>query len=179
MSAANDLRARSWRCVCLLAGLFAIGTCYADGPMPPPEPATFCSPSKMYCVDFISRQGGIAYQIGNGGKRRELWHVPGWQRVAFVSDDGRHLAACYSGQNLIPQDYSPDMVMISIFDQGRLTHEIRLNSMITDFGALHKTVSHYYWGSCKGLAPDGTLQVETVEHKALSIDLVTGQVREK
>ncbi len=162
-----------------VTALFAMTVCHADSPLPPPARSTVCSPSKMYCVDFVPNQGGVAFQIEKDGKRRELWRVSDWQRIAYVSDDGTHLAACYGGVNLIPQDYSPELVMVSIFEKGKLTHEIRLKDIISKFAALQKTVSHYDWGSCDGLSPNGMLRVNTIENNALSIDLTTGAVHKK
>ena len=134
--------------------------------------------SKLFCVDFIPGSGGSAYKIGKEGRKIELWRLVDWQRVAFLSNDGKHLAACHAGLNLIPTN-DPEQVMISLFNKGKLEHQIKLKALIGNLDALRKTVSHYDWGSCIGLRADGRLRVNTVEDKQLYIDLATGKISEK
>jgi hypothetical protein len=69
--------------------------------------------------------------------------------------------------------------MVSIYDKGRLKYEIHLNELISNLGAMQKTVSHFNWGSCIGLTEEGMLKIQTVEDRELTVDLASGKVHWK
>jgi hypothetical protein len=100
--------------------------------------------------------------------------MAGWFRLAALSDDGEILVAGYDGMNLLPLDYSPDLVVLTFYRRGAFIAEVTLDQVIDDFAALERTVSHYNWGYYLGFDQAGRYVIETVEGRRIAFDAATG-----
>ena len=159
----------------VMAGVLGLAVAaLADAPLPPPAEITRWSPNRRYCaVADPKRDAVVVYGVANG-QRTELWAVTPWQRSFDLADDGRHLAVCYSGLNLLPLDYKPEWTMLQFYDQARLVRKWSLRELVPDLGKLTRTASHYQWGQCVGFAADGQYQVRTADRGLLHFDAGTG-----
>jgi hypothetical protein len=107
--------------------------------------------------------------------------MPGWFRVAALSDDCEHLVTGFDGMNLLPLDFKHDLVMLSFYERGKLSRAVKLDELIRDFTKLRRTASHYYWGQYLGFGERNRLDeanryiVETVEGQRIAFDVATGQ----
>ena len=157
----------------------------ADTPLSPPSPRIECSPNGTVCIEMKPGSDGRVYRKSASGEQTRLWVMPGWHRAAFVSDDGRHLVKCYSGLNLVPVNYDPDMSLVEVWRQGALTHRLSLRTVVGDLSAVPRTSSHYAWGSCRGFESETrfVLAVDTYDAdgdliwRKLVLDVSSGQLR--
>jgi hypothetical protein len=103
------------------------------------------------------------------------WSVPGWHRSLFVADDGKHLVTQYDGLNLIPTDFTDDLVLLTFRREGRKIRDIRIRGFFPDHRILEHTVSHDHWGIVHGIDAQGRLKVERADGKIISFDVSTGK----
>lgn len=135
-----------------------------DAPLPPPSSQETESENKEITVVSSPSDGT---HILESSSRRELWSMPGWFRWLFVSDDGACVATGYGGLNLIPQDYSEDLVLVTFWQRGDRVGEVHVRDVYSDGAEPIRTVSHYHWGTIKGFSDDGTLVVQRADGKVL------------
>jgi hypothetical protein len=166
------LRQASLVALLLLAPLPAA----ADEPLAKPWPKTVCSANQAYCAVMDSASWTTDVRVGEAGP--VLWSLAGWFRLAALSDDGQTLVAGYDGMNLLPLDYSPDMVILTFYRRGAPVAEVTLDDVIDDFAALERTVSHYNWGHYLGFDEAGRYVIETVEGRRIAFDARTGAMVE-
>lgn len=159
----------------LLLGLMA-RTLAADEPLPAPDYRAVCSQNGFFCALMDpGKKVTTVVRRHAGGISENLWSMPGWFRVAYLSNDGEYLVTGYDGVNLLPLNYRKDQVMLSFYDRGRLIRQVRLNEMITDFSKLEKSASHYQWGNTLGLNESDHLTVELPDKKWMMFDVRTGR----
>jgi hypothetical protein len=153
----------------------ALGTAvYADSPLRPPSDFRICDHFTNYCAHLSTTEGTTVYRITGKFQSEELYSVEGWHRDAHLSPDGRYFVAGFDGLNLVPQDVSPEQIMVSIFDRGKLVHEVRLKQLFNSLDSLRRTISHLEWGWIGGVTTDAVI-LETTEGDAY-IKLETGKV---
>jgi hypothetical protein len=165
--------------------LFAPLPAAADEPLAKPWPKTVCSANSSYCAVMDPASWTTEVRIGEAGE--VLWSMAGWFRLAALSDDGQTLVAGYDGQtlvagydgmNLLPLDYSPDLVILTFYRRGAPVAEVTLDDVIDDFAALERTVSHYLWGHYLGFDQRGRYLIETVDGRNTAFDPTTGAMLE-
>jgi hypothetical protein len=159
--------------VFLLLGLCSV-IGLADAPLRPPSPVTVCSNSKIFCLLTDPKTGTHAYRVRPDGSRQPLWSMPGWYRVIFLADDGRHAVTGYDGA-LLPLDYSPDEPLLTFWRDGSRIRAIPVSGLVKDLRKLQRTSSHYRWGSYVGFNAAGNLVVSTVERESVAFDVTTGK----
>ena len=157
-------------------GIFVL-TAAADQPVPPPKDHTVKSSNGRFAAVITVRPPQTTAYAISGFRRQKLWSMPGYQRLAYLADDGQHLVVGYVGANLIPTNYTRDLVMLSFFHQGKLIREVPLREIIPDLSKLERTVSHFYWGMFTGFAKDGFFYLETVDQRRLKYNACTGRLR--
>ena len=100
--------------------------------------------------------------------------MPGWHRVAFMADDGRHAVTGYDG-TLLPLDYSPDVAVLTFWRDGSPVRAVALSALVKDLRKLQRTASHYRWGDYVGFNAAGHFVVSTVERPKVVFDVATGR----
>jgi hypothetical protein len=148
-------------------------TLAADQPLAAPADYKLYS-FKKRCYAFLDAKKKMttAYVTRS---RRKLWEMPGWYRVAALSDDGEHFVTGYDGGNLIPLDYDRKMAMLTFYRQGKVFRTITLEQLVPDLSKLRRTASHYSWGYYAGVEKEGIYRVDTVDRGALYFDMKTGE----
>ena len=159
----------------LLFGLLLFPSAFhADEPLAPPKDYAVRSRNGRFEARVtVSPAETRVYQLVSPNKL--LWHKPGFHRHVFLSDDGRHLVAGYDGYNLIPQNYSPDLVLITFFDRSKTIRRVTLSEIVPDLSRLRRTVSHYAWGGFGKIEKSGQFVVTTVDNRILRFDPATGK----
>jgi hypothetical protein len=163
------------RALVVVAVSIAACTARADAPLPPPGK-----------VSVMSRSGRIrAISDPKAGTRVEdvkqhkvLWSLPGWHRSLFVADDGKHLVTQYEGLNLIPTDFTDDLVLLTFWREGRKLRDFRVRDFVPDHHPLKHTASHCYWGKVYGIDSQGRLRVERADGMIFLFDVSTGKTTE-
>jgi hypothetical protein len=157
-----------------ISALLALGPCaaVADEPLANPWPKIVCSANQAFCAVMDPASWTTDVHVGAAGPVR--WSMAGWFRLAALSDDGEILVAGYDGMNLLPLDYSPDLVVLTFYRRGAFIAEVTLDQVIDDFAALERTVSHYNWGYYLGFDQAGRYVIETVEGRRIAFDAATG-----
>lgn len=158
--------------VLLLVTLFPLSA-FGDEPLAPPSLKIECSPGSSVCAEMDPHQGTTVFRQVNGD-RVVLWKMPGWFRVAFVADDGKHLVTGYAGWNLLARR-DPNETMLNFWREGRLLRSVSLKELLPDLNRLEKTVSHWHWGNYVGFDRNGQFVVETVDGKRHRYDVSTGE----
>src|SRR5438874_1475868 len=114
-----------------LVGVMAIVVCIARGdtPLPPPSMVTALSPNGAFRpVSEPSRDT----RIEDVKQRKVLWRLPGWHRAMFVANDGKHVVTEYDGLNLIPKDFTPNLVLLTFWSAGKKINEITVGQLFPD-----------------------------------------------
>src|SRR5689334_6478798 len=96
----------------LLMSLFCALPLHADEPFATPAPYKVQSPSRAFVASLDPKSG---VQVSAVGASDVLWTSTNWFRVAFLADDGEHFVTGYDGMNLIPQNYTKDLVLITFW----------------------------------------------------------------
>ena len=104
-----------------------------------------------------------------------IWRMPGWFRIAALSNDGDHLVIGYGGGELIPLDFDRTFIILYFYERGELIREVPLGELIGDLASLQRTASHYFWGNFLGFDAHGHYLVATVEGRVFAFDVATGQ----
>ena len=133
----------------------------ADSRLPPKAKVIVWSEDHGYFVESVRNGDTTVYRMSDGGA---LWKIPGWHRSVFISDAG-FVALGDDGINLLPLNYKSDAVLIELWHDGRLIHQIRLRDLVQNTKLLRRTSSHYYWGIISGFSSNNLLEVVTVEGK--------------
>jgi hypothetical protein len=141
---------------CLLATLAR-----ADEPLPPPSFQRFSSANREV-VAYATP--GSDTRIVHSASGEELWRIPGWTRLLYLSNDGAHAAEVYSGLNLIPLDSTLDFVLVKLWTRGEKSGEVTLRELVPSMLVVPRTASHLSWGTVKGF-DDNELIVERFDGK--------------
>ena len=153
-------------CVCVL-------TVCGDSPLPPPKLHRVASPSRNYIATVDPKRGVI---VRAAGVWKAVWKSSKiWSRSAFLADDGEHFVTGYDGLNLIPVNYTTNLVLITFWRRGDKIRDVTVGELFPNTNALFRTVSHYHWGSIHSIV-DSTLTVRRCDQKEVRYDILTGKV---
>ncbi len=144
----------------------------ADEPLAPPARYEVQNSSHKY-VATLDPKTGVAVRAT--GSSNILWTATNWFRVAFLADDGHHFVTGCDGMNLIPQDYTKDLVLVTFWQQDKKIRDLTVGELFPDTRILEKTVSHYHWGSITGIT-NSTLIVSRCDGKVVRFDVTTGRI---
>lgn len=145
---------------------------HADEPLAPPARYEVQSPSHKFVATF-DPQAGV--RVNAAGSSEALWTSTNWFRVAFLADDGDHFVTGYGGMNLIPQNYTKDLVLVTFWKRDRKIRDVTVGELFPDTRVLKKTVSHYHWGSITGVT-NSALIVTRCDDKVVRFDVTTGRI---
>ncbi|MEO7931833.1 MAG: hypothetical protein ABIT76_01610 [Chthoniobacterales bacterium] len=163
-------------CIVLVLLSFIAGA-IGDSPIPPSEDQIIKSPNAKFEASItLEPPQTTVFDVSGAGQRQLLWSKPGFHRIAFLADDGRHLITVYGGANLIPLDYSPGLVLLEFFDGPKLVRRVTVSEIMPDLSKLERSVSHYAWGNRWGLDSEGYFNVETVDLRRLKFDVSSGKI---
>jgi hypothetical protein len=153
--------------------LLAAAQVSADSPPAAPSVQKVFSTNKRFFVrlDPASKTATVFKSAATPAKQ---WEMPAEFSIGFLSNDGRFLVAVYRGGNLVPIEHSPDEVMLTFFDRGKLVAQIRLNQLI-ETKELARTASHYRWANSFGFESDHRFRVETSDRRTHVYDVTTGE----
>ena len=102
----------------------------ADTPLPPPKRYEVESPSKKYSATVDPKTGVTVCAAGSG---KTLWKAPKiWSRKALLADDGDHLVTGYNGLNLIPVNYTRDLVLITFWRRDERIRDVTVGELFPD-----------------------------------------------
>ena len=139
-------------------------TSRADTPLPgPTRTETFSPDGKIIAVSDPESNSTTLFRVSPDGDRTKLWAMHGWHRSLHVHNDGEHVVIGYPGLNLLPLNHRRSEPMLHFLRKGELLRVVPLDELITDRRNLHRTVSHYAWGSVRGFDKAGRLMVATNE----------------
>jgi hypothetical protein len=165
--------AASMRAVVLIAIALAVCVAKGDSPLPPPSKITATSPSGR--IRAISEPTS-GTRVEDGNLQKVLWSLPDWHRSIFVADDGEHLVTEYNGLNLIPVDFSDDLVLLTFWRQGKKVREVTVRDLFPDRKGLVRTVSHYAWRQRIDFDASGRLRLLRMDGKTCLFDVSTGNI---
>ncbi|SRR5260370_22554838 len=152
----------------------AIAVARGDTPLPPPSKVTAMSPNSAIRAVSDPKAGT---RVEDVKQDRVLWRLPEWHRRFFVADDGKHLVTEYDGLNLIPTDFTDDLVLLTFWREGRKIREVRVRDLFPDHSILLRTASHFAWGHVEGIDPEGRLRLQRVDGKTFLFDVTTGHTK--
>lgn len=164
-----------WGCF-LAAFIFVAGVfstlANADTPLNQARFTKKTSANKLFSVASDPSKR-TTYATNKAGTK--LWEIKGWFREYFVSNDGSHFVSVYGGANLLPENYSDDLILASIWKDGVAQFHITVSQVIPDRSILVKTTSHYLWGDVNGFDEQNRLVIKRVDGKELTFDLASGR----
>jgi hypothetical protein len=145
----------------------------ADEPLRPPHRYTECSPAKTVCLTTDPEDGTTVHRAE--APDRPLWRVTEWFRVAYVSDDGKHLVTGYGGMNLVPIEHPERTTVLTFWHEGEEGKSYTLADLGYERGDLQRTASHFHWGGYRGFDPDGRFRLEMVDGLTILFDVESGE----
>jgi len=152
----------------------SIAFCAAKADTPLPLPAEVSVMSRSGRIRAIS-DPKTGTQVEDIKRHKVLWSLPDWHRSLFVADDGKHLVAQNNGLNLIPADFTDDLVLLTFWSEGKKLRDVTVRDFVPEQNMLgHTASSHYYWGTVHGIDAQGRLKVERVDGKIFFFDVSTG-----
>jgi hypothetical protein len=154
--------------------LIAINVSLGDMPLPPPGRIVTTSPNGQIRAVSDPNEGT---SVEDPTRNEVLWHIPSWHRSMFVANDGKHLITEYDGMNLIPINFTDDLVLLTFWREGKKIREITVKDLFPDHSKLLRTVSHYVWRTTIKFDGQGRLNVSRIDGKMLIFDVPTGQER--
>lgn len=155
--------------------LVSATTVLADIPLADPSGVRSCDILYEYCLySDPALNKTTVYKMVNDFEKEKVYTIEAWIRNPLVSIDGRYVVAGYDGLNLVPKDYSPELPILTIFENGTFLKEIRLRDIYRSLSSLHETTSHYDWGFPKRITTTD-LTVETHEGDVL-IHIPSGEI---
>jgi hypothetical protein len=101
----------------------------ADTPLPPPGKVNAMSPSGRVRAISDPKPGTSVEDVM---QYKVLWSLPGWHRSLFGADDGKHLVTQYDGLNLLPTDFTDDLVLLTFWRQGSKIRDVRVRDFVPD-----------------------------------------------
>lgn len=161
------------RALVLVAITLAVCIARGDTPLAPPGKITATSPSGR--IRAIS-DPNAGTRVEDVKLQKVLWSLPDWHRSMFVADDGEHLITEYDGLNLIPVDFSDDLVLLTFWRQGKKIREVTVRDLFPDRQGLVRTVSHYAWRLTIDFDASGRLRVSRIDGKIWLFDVSTGNI---
>lgn len=144
----------------------------ADEPLPPPSKVTFTSPNGQIRAVSDPKTGT---RVEDVKEHKQLWRLPDWHRKLYVADDGKHLITEYDGLELIPTDFSDDLVLFTFWAEGKKVRDVTVKEFAPRRTILEKTASHYSWGRIEGFDSHARLKVERANGKTFLFDVATGK----
>lgn len=159
-----------------LLSVMAVGLCRADSPPERPSRYTIYSRNRAFQAVLDPKSDTTTvYKLGKEQRKVRLWSMPGWYRVAYLANDGRHLVIGFDGMNLLPLNYRKEWKMVSFYDRGQLIRSYSLAQVILDCQNLRATASHFAWGTYWGINKRGEFVIDTEENRRLVYDVATGR----
>jgi hypothetical protein len=144
----------------------------ADSPLPPPKTVSFSSANGRFTAISDPINGT---SVVESSSNTPLWHIPGWFRSLYLSDDGEHIAIGYGGLNLIPLNAPDSLEMIAFWERGRKVKSVSLHEIVPDRSIMSRTVSHYCWGSIFRVNEKNQLVVIRNDNQVIFFNMNTGE----
>jgi hypothetical protein len=162
--------------ICTFLTSFVIGwlalVVRADEPLSLPKRHDVESQSKKYIATVDPKKGVTVRAVG---VRKPIWAAPEiWSRRVLLADDGEHLVTGYDGLNLIPVDYTTNLVLITFWHRDQKIREVTVGDLFPDTKALRRTVWHYNWGGIVGIQ-EGKLIVRRCDKKEVRFEISSGK----
>ena len=147
---------------------------------------------------LVREASGVAYELEENGKFRELWRTKGWFGwELFLCNEGRYLVRLESAP--VGSEPSDKDVGVAFYDRGKLLRQHSTAELIKDKTSVVQTTSHYLWlayqtaGSKAHFedkkaeterAPaldswDKTFYLKTSDGIDYTFDIATGKITEK
>src|SRR5215510_13690027 len=150
------------RTLVVVATLIAVCAARSDRPLLPPATVSAMSPSGRIRAISDPKAGT---RVEDVKRYKVLWSLSGWHRSLFVADDGKHLVTQYDGLNLLPTDFTDDLVLLTFWREERKLRHVRVRAFVPDHQILKPTASHYYWGNLDGIDTQDRFKVERADGK--------------
>jgi len=133
-------------------------------------------PGVKNLFDWDTQGTGIAYEITETGKQKELWRVTGWYAFStFISNDGKYLVRIGNRSSGEPSD---QQLAIAFYGNGKLIKRYSPLDVLKDPAQAPATVSHDRWlkevtGFYKATELFSFVTVENIEY---TFDVTTGKI---
>lgn len=165
-------RLKAGRILIVLIASVILNSAKADAPGLPPATIRVKSSDGRISVVSIPGRNTIAYSVD--GKR--LWIVPGWHEQFLVPNNGIDLIVLYGGLNLIPKNYSENLVLMTVWRRGRIFRRFRLREIVAEPSTLTETASHYFWGNVLTLRNNKDIIINRSDGKQISLNYENGRI---
>ncbi len=136
---------------------------FSDEPLRYSEIQQIFDNAASYCA-LVEGEQTTVYKYGclTG---EEKYSIPGWHPQGYLRRKGSIFISLYPGQNLLPLDVDENEVMIEVWKNGDVFHQLKLGNLIKSMRALERTASHYHWGMFTDVKGD-IIYMTTVEGTA-------------
>ncbi len=138
---------------------------------PPAAPKSFSIASKAghFSAHFVWPDKTVTVYATGGGHKKQLWTLPLWSPVAFLSDIGPTLAVGHPDSNLLPLDATQDTVVVAFYRDGAKLRDVRLGEIIAQ-NALRRIESRLSWGVHYGFDAKGNYLIEAEGGRTVTLD---------
>lgn len=152
--------------ICALHVLSGSDLALADAPNLKTNSVTY---SENKQIKVISQTTGRTFAVNKENKK--LWEINTYVKYSYVSNDGEYFAALYGGGNLIPIEYDGNLVLVTLFRNGKSIREIKIGDVISNKAQMELTSSHYYWGDAMGFVGSKRFDIKRADGRIFSFAL--------
>jgi hypothetical protein len=99
----------------VIAITIAVCATTADTPLPPPAKVSVMNPNRRFRA-VSDANGGT--RLEDAEQQKVLWSFLIGMAI-FVADDGKHLVTQYDGLNLLPTNFTNDLVLLAFWREGK------------------------------------------------------------
>jgi hypothetical protein len=142
---------------------------HPDDPLPTPADRKVFSPDHRFYFNTRVRENRTDV-FAAGKPAAPLWTLPMYLDEAFLSNDGRHIAAEYPGGNILDASVKPSDTLFTFYSPGALPRLVSVGSVVGDLQKLPRTSSGYGWGNAVGFDRDGWFVVMLSDRRTVRLD---------
>jgi hypothetical protein len=149
-------------------------------------PLVFVAPSNEYYFKLVPKDVvdesavGYVYRV-EASRDKLVYRTKGWYSFeVLLSSDGSKIARRGPWARF---DSPPEKtVAIAFYDQGTETAKYMISHLLQNLECVHRSISHYEWGSEIAWVPGAwpeQIQVETYDGQKIMFDMSSGKILER
>ena len=165
---------RSW----VLATCALLATSATATARPPLAPARVDSPSGEYFAALDAVRKRITVYRKRPGGPDQLWSMPGYHNVVFLSDRPDYLVTAHHDGELLRIDQRPDDELIAFYRRGQLVRSLLIHELIRRPDQLKRVGPRRRWCEAMGFVAPDRFRILTSEGQQFLFDPGTGRTVE-
>ena len=125
---------------------------------------------------YIERNETVVERsISKTRSRQQLWSFPAWLNIVRVDESGDHLLVESTALGVLPENVSPDLVVLQVYRRGELQRQVKLHELFPTEASLQSALKVGAWGKVIRSPESGTAKYLLASGSILLVNLSTGE----